>query len=166
MKTLSFLSFLSWKMDRVSVCPPTMHHRHALYDSGRFTDRRWLCTTSKGYTGSARQPVWGLQRLYVLSLLVQGNWTLRCHTDSASIFTRSVAFTTSPGVCHNYSLASCFRNFMVQIAWGPLCFSKPNSEQNTSALLILSKSLGIVVSLPSLDDWSLATIFETGSWGE
>ena len=59
-------------VSKAALCPSTMHHSHPLYDSRRVTDRRWLCTTSHGYTCSARQPVWVLQRLCVLALLVQG----------------------------------------------------------------------------------------------
>ncbi len=31
----------------VVTYPPTMHHRHAVYDSRRVTDGHWLCTASK-----------------------------------------------------------------------------------------------------------------------
>ena len=42
METLSLLSFLSWIrcVDSAVICPPTMRHRHALYDSRRVTDGR------------------------------------------------------------------------------------------------------------------------------
>ena len=46
METLSLLSFLSWKVGRAVICPPKMHHRHALYDSRRVTDRLQQCTAS------------------------------------------------------------------------------------------------------------------------
>ena len=31
---------------RAVTYPPTMHHRHALYDSRRVTEGHWLCTAS------------------------------------------------------------------------------------------------------------------------
>ena len=33
-------------VDRAALCRDTIHHRHALYDSRRLTDRHWLCTAS------------------------------------------------------------------------------------------------------------------------
>ena len=48
----------------VVTYPPTMHHRHALYDSRRVTDGHWLCTASMA-TYAVKGSLYGSYRGFV-----------------------------------------------------------------------------------------------------
>ena len=72
-------------VSRAALCPPTMPHRHALYDSRRVT-RRYLGAAMmvphrRCYRGGVRESDEDTEGVGVFALLVQGNWTLRCHTE-------------------------------------------------------------------------------------
>ena len=106
--------------------PPKMPHRLGLHGSVSLTDRHWQCLAGISYSWSARQSVWASQRLGVLSLLAQGNRALRCHTDSASIFMSSVAFTNSLAVCRRKCNHLCLENKIRYLRW--VSFDNVNLE--------------------------------------
>ena len=66
------------------TCPPTMHHRHALHDSRRVTDRRWLCATSMATQKSSGNGK-DLLQIHVSTTWVGRNHTPVCRYNTCGV---------------------------------------------------------------------------------